>query len=478
MPSKKTLAAVPIKTNLRIAEIRSSEDVADFLKDSRGNWDRVIDLVRALDNVSVNHIYQTDAPKVTYCKAYLFALFNRFCEKGEDREILLMAFGLLEGYQAIANVTDRRKEYMTHMECSLGQKAIDGTVRRTEDEIIELLAVKLVEAMNANNGILGIANTMQQDYVLPVPKYSETSRLWQRGRGKNPRVATEKNEQSGTKTAFTPEVPSDPETSAEQNILSASISTPLTDRPTTDNTGKEKKRVSKFPKNVFGKHSKAAFGITIGLCALVALILVLSVLFPSQPRTYPPAKSYESPVDTTEIVARISTDPAFGYMVAIGLIETIEENSLLDAWAENGHFIKIQEFVEMTNKGQSDESGLDLSMWYSPDDGTDNTISLEYNNYSSAIIQLLFFGGSKQKKEEGVSKRNWSVKSISDPHNVQIEENEIQVESPWTTITFDFPAQERYVVFGISLYDMRFAYLDPSSLKAYYTEEDWHNTGT
>ena len=225
----------------------------------------------------------------------------------------------------------------------------------------------------------------------------------------------------------------------------------------------------------FEKHKKHFLIISVVCFLGIALAIVYTVINPRY-ITFPVEQSYAPSVDTSKFVTRINSDPAFSYMISLGIIQAIEENELSEVWANENEYLKIKEFVSLTDEASIGQDGLDFSVWYSEDDGTGNTFTLEYSNISSALKNLLFLPHTEKEMQDGISKRNWTIKNSDDIKNVRIEESPIQVNSSWTTITLYPGSVGKKLVFGFSQYDMRFGYLDPSTLLPFNPEADWHVT--
>ena len=174
----------PEKVNINHRRIwegtRTSEDIANEIKSGRANWQSIISLISTFECVNANNIAITNHQKVQTCKSYLYALIDKYCSNIDDREILLMTFGILRGYEDIKNLEGRRLKYMQHMGNSLKPESKTKACKRAEDKIIEWLAYRI--AIDLNKGVvpLGLIGAIKKGYPPEPPQYNETSRLYRK----------------------------------------------------------------------------------------------------------------------------------------------------------------------------------------------------------------------------------------------------------------------------------------------------------
>ena len=194
-----------------------------------------------------------------------------------------------------------------------------------------------------------------------------------------------------------------------------------------------------------------------------------------------------------EIRERISTDPVFGFMIANGLLETMNDLGVAKTYSSEtvddyeidslpmglsdgyGEYViqncykATSAFVSKTREASSNEFD-GLSQWFDSNEGDQNAVSSEYTNYASAI-QGLLFNQTSTGIQAGKAKRCWQIikADLSQP---RIEECDGPVSALWTTITFDYPEENKYLVVGINLGNSYFGYLDVSTLTDYTPSDE------
>lgn len=119
---------------------------------------------------------------LAFAARYMVAIIRDFVDNPVDRDILLMAYGFLEGYVDTANLTERRKKYCQNvgirhsdndMPLAKYWSDINKNLSHKENTIIAALTARLEREVTSRGGKLGYieqaADLLYSDY--PAPNY-------------------------------------------------------------------------------------------------------------------------------------------------------------------------------------------------------------------------------------------------------------------------------------------------------------------
>jgi len=408
----------------------SEEELRELFKKGRQNVEDIADIIAVLE--ADRSFMQRD--DISLLNRYIKEVISRFSPE-EYKDRLLIAFGVHPDYPESgfpARKYMRVQHALDHGLCKhniplaeMDEKQLDSEDRRLRNK----------EMPMANNLADIVVAHIKENDNQPLGILAELTEIVK----KEPEITTE------------PEAPTSAETA-----------------PTEERASEQSRNsLIKSLQGFIDQNRKLLMGIMTGGLALIIIMIIVIKAFPAEPIVSPAAvpASYVNP---TEFMERIGSDPAFAYMVSLGIVETIEGSAFEGSWADNADYSKIREFVSVSGAVSTGEHGIDLSRWYPESANPEADFPLEYKTYSGALNNLLFFSGATIQKKQGESRRNWKIVKDDSHDDVVIAENDIQVKSPWVVITFDFPELEQYVSFGIGLEDTRFGYLDSASLEAYY----------
>ena len=206
----------------------------DTLKDLRKNRDAAQDLVWELEgSVSVDRyktLYYEDLEQYqVFCEAYIIKLLSRFVSGRDNIEILLAAFGLLQGYENIGSVNERRVLYAdkavnTNKQISSDWADPSSSLQKIEDRIIKKLVERLLTAISQASGEpLGFAANIYIDlldrfperlpakYPMPQPSYLGGAFLVEGSPRKIPRTTEKAAEACGYTVVTKVRIKGDPD---------------------------------------------------------------------------------------------------------------------------------------------------------------------------------------------------------------------------------------------------------------------------
>ena len=206
----------------------------DTLKDLRKNRDAAQDLVWELEgSVSVDRyktLYHEDLEQYqVFCEAYIIKLLSRFVSGRDNIEILLAAFGLLQGYEDIGSVNERRVLYAdkavnTNKQISSDWADPSSSLQKIEDRIIKKLVERLLAAIGQTSGEpLGLAANVYIDllerfperlpakYPMPQPSYLGGAFIVEGSPRKIPRTTEKATEACGYTVVTKVRIKGDPD---------------------------------------------------------------------------------------------------------------------------------------------------------------------------------------------------------------------------------------------------------------------------
>lgn len=163
---------------------KKTEETNEPQKQSKLNqilWDihndikQVEDLVELLEGIPAKRNEQHES----FCKSYTILLFRKYIENEDDREIMLVACGLMKGFEFQEQQLDKRmtdyrqyaQEYNPWIKKAWSASSYSTNYRNKLKDIVGELEKTLLNVKNQNGGRIGIDTEVPRKLRLPKPRY-------------------------------------------------------------------------------------------------------------------------------------------------------------------------------------------------------------------------------------------------------------------------------------------------------------------
>ena len=156
------------------------DNILDTLKDIRRHRDDVKELVKILEGItSIEGFHHSSDEYQAFCEAYTIYIIKRFAGNEHEVEIVLAVYGMLQGYDNIKALGNRRKEYAN---AAAGEnelvspdwghkKNAAGTLAKVDSRILEEVADKLNALSDEGRKKLGLATiVLEKNFSNGLPK--------------------------------------------------------------------------------------------------------------------------------------------------------------------------------------------------------------------------------------------------------------------------------------------------------------------
>ncbi len=154
-------------------------DLNQILWDIHNDIKQVEDLVALLEGIPAKRNEQHK----NFCKSYTILLFRKFIDNEDDREIMLVACGLMKGFEFHEQQLDKRmtdyrqyaQEYNPWIKKTWSASSYSTNYRNKLKHIVGELEKTLLNIMEQNDGRIGINTEVPSKLRLPKPRYTSNT---------------------------------------------------------------------------------------------------------------------------------------------------------------------------------------------------------------------------------------------------------------------------------------------------------------
>ena len=155
-----------------------SERLLNILLDIRNDIKLVEDLVALLEGTSAKRNDQYE----DFCKSYTILLFQEYILDEDNRELMLVACGLLREFEFREKQLDRRmtkyrqyvQGHVDWLKSDWAASTYSTNYRNKLNGIVALLAQDLLDELHKNDNKIGLIEKVPTKLKLPEPRYSPT----------------------------------------------------------------------------------------------------------------------------------------------------------------------------------------------------------------------------------------------------------------------------------------------------------------
>lgn len=152
-------------------------DILDILKDIRRHRDNVKELVKILEGItSIEGFHHSSDEYQTFCEAYTIYIIRKFASTEHEVEIVIAVYGMLQGYNDIKKLRDRREKYAKEaagknelISPDWGNK--ESALSKVEKRILEEIADTLNALSDDGKKKLGLStDVLEKNFPNGLPK--------------------------------------------------------------------------------------------------------------------------------------------------------------------------------------------------------------------------------------------------------------------------------------------------------------------